>query len=154
MAEPQQRDDGDFELDSTCELAGPLTVEIGEGEQSFSLLADGEEPDFHTAGGFQGGVSQHYYLALTVGDVAPERYDRLLVEVETYAVGECPDDGLPCGTSDWGQTFVLGGPDQRWTLDDGQVVETGIFMPHYDQVMVQVTVTDPCNRVGWAQHRW
>lgn len=142
--------DAEFELDPSCELPGELTIELGDGADDFLPLADGEAPEIYS--GPQGG--HHHYVAVRVGEVALDRYDRLELEIDAYLPGECPDDGEPCDDGPWHQTLVLGG-DPQWRVVEGNVEEYGIpVLMDGDDVVVQVRVMDPCGREGWAQHRW
>lgn len=142
--------DAEFELDPTCELEGTLTVEVGDGFEEFVPLDDGQAPAIYS--GPQGG--RHHFVAVRVGNVALERYDRLELELDAYFPGECPDDGEPCEATSWSQTLVLGG-DPEWRVVDGSVEEYGIAVQmDGEDVVVQARVLDPCGREGWAQHRW
>ncbi len=142
--------EAEFELDASCELEGTLTVEVGDGANEFLPLADGESPQMYS--GPQGGA--HHYVAVRIGDVALDRYDRIQVEIDAYFPDECPDDGEPCGPSAFTQTLVLGG-SPAWRVVDGAVEEYGIVVPmNGEDVTVQVRALDPCGREGWAQQRW
>lgn len=142
--------DAEFELDPTCELPGELTVEIGDGPSDLGLLDDGEPPELYS--GPQGG--QHHYVAIRVGNVALDRYDRIEVEIDAYLPDECPDDGEPCAAGSFSQTLVLGG-SPPWRVVDGYVEEYGIpVQMNGEDVVVQVHALDPCGREGWVQHRW
>lgn len=142
--------DAEFELDATCELEGTLTVELGDGASELRPLADGEAPELYS--GPQGG--RHHYVAIRVGDVALDRYDRLELQLDAYLPGECPDDGEPCAPGSFSHTLVLGG-SPPWRVIDGGVEEYGIVVPmDGEDVVVQAQVLDPCGREGWAQHRW
>ncbi len=138
----------DFQLDETCELPGELTVALGEGPDDFLPLADGDQPEYYA--GFQGGG--HSFFSVQVGNVELSRYDRLEVALDVYYPEECPDDGTHCGPSYGRRVVVLDG--EPWTLVEGMVQEHGILMQLEGQTVAQVTVRDPCGRVGWAQHRW
>lgn len=142
--------EAEFELDPTCELAGELTVEVGEGPDEFLPLAQGDAPEYYQ--GPQGGG--HHYVAVRIGNVSPEHYDRVELTVDGYYEGQCPDDGSPCGEGWYSRTLVLGGGNPAWRMVDGSVEEYGIIVPLDGGEVIQAQVRDPCGREGWDQHRW
>src|SRR5262245_4279217 len=62
---------GEFELDPSCMLDGTLEVELGDGSNGFTPLADGESPVTHH--GPQGGT--HMWIGVRIGNLALDRYD-------------------------------------------------------------------------------
>jgi len=143
--------DAVFMLDPSCTLDGTLTVEIGQGPDSFTALADGEMPTVYQ--GFQGG--EHMFFAVRIGNVSLERYDALQVHLALLDEATCPEGTSPCEVPMFtDRTLVLGGT-MPLRVVDGAVEEYGIrtILEGAASVM-QVDVLDPCGQVGVAQHRW
>lgn len=155
----------DFELDPSCTLGGELDVRLGQGADSFSAFTSEEGGKPITHQGPQGGGG-HSFIAVQVGDVVPEFYDRVELTLTELSYDDCedtddivdPDDpedteGFCAPHEGSSETFVLGG-DPPWRLVDGMVEEYGIRMFFEDEGGLQAYVRDPCGREGTARYRW
>ena len=134
-----------FQLDPSCKLTGTLSVEAGQGETAYAPLAAGESIVIHH--GSQGGI--HTVLALRVTNAALDVYDKLKVRLALTI-----DDGK---TIIGDRTLVLGAKKAVRVAVDGAVEEFGIvtfldWWPTDRTRTLTVTVTDPCGRVGTAEH--
>lgn len=133
-----------FQIDPTCELEGPLTVQLGDGETSFVPLNAGDWLGVHS--GAQGG--HHSWVSLKIAGADLQRYDLLKVVI-TITYG----DQLA------GQRNLLLGKAVPLALtEDGLIEANGIVVfigggpPDGVSAKVDVTVTDPCARVATAAH--
>lgn len=142
-----------FEIDPSCELAGALVVEVGDGTVGFAPLADGAGPPINY--GPQGGM--HVFAGVRVGNLELERSDRVRVRLGLFDAEACPTLGEPCtGDPSWGGgEWVFADPEAP-ELVDAHTIEEGAMAIVLDElpanVVLQAIVEDTCGRVGLAQH--
>jgi hypothetical protein len=141
-------DDGMLVEDPVCELTGVLELELGEGQEVYSPLADGQMPEVFN--GFQGG--QHIWLGVRVKNPDLERAS-LRIDIE---LSDCETDcGDPQNWSlDNDRTLVVGSrtitvTEAGWFEEEGMLVtlENWGVATHR---RVEMVVTDPCGRQGLA----
>lgn len=143
---------GEFVLEPSCELTGPLEVALGQGELSFTELAPGEEPTIHE--GTQGG--RHFWLGLRVANPALD-YPMLQVELAAELVdpAKCGEDpACDPWVSTGKREFVLG-PDLR--VEGATIEEFGLLLvisiwPDDLERRIRLELLDPCGREGSVEH--
>lgn len=146
---------GDFELDPSCMLDDMLEVELGDGSDGFTPLADRESPVTHH--GPQGGT--HMWLGVRIGNLALDRYDVVRVTTGLFDPSQCEPEGAPCeAPAQWdaGQ-WVLGDDEPLDPIDEHTIEQdqlTAIFDIHGQELVLQAWIEDPCGQVGLAQHRF
>ncbi len=147
---------GEFALDPSCMLDDALAVELGDGTEGFTPLADGEGPMLHF--GPQGG--SHFWLGLRVGNLVLDRYDLVRVTTGIFDPTQCESSDAPCvGPPAWHSgEWVLGDvipldPIDEHTIEQDQLtaVVDGI---EGEEVVVQVRVEDPCGQIGLDERRF
>ncbi len=138
-----------FMLDPSCTLEGDLELVLGQGETEFSALGPDEVPMINY--GFQGG--QHIWAALQVHNPALD-YPQLKVEitVSTCGSGNCDDPNN--WNLDTTRELVPDGTTLRVT-DEGwfEQIQMVVIVDSYGsgtQGRVEMLVTDPCGRQGYA----
>ncbi len=144
-----ESNEDEFEFDPSCSLTGPLELALGEGETEFRPLGEGEAP--HLYFGFQGG--QHVWSAVRVLNPATD-YPKLQVDITlSYcSVDDCSDP------SSWqvDNTRRLVPDETTMTVtEEGWFEQTRMLVLAYGystggQGRLEVTVTDPCGRQGYA----
>lgn len=156
---------GGFQIDPTCELTGPLELELGYGELVFNTLPEGHV--FKVTFGAQGG--SHVYGALRLNNPAPD-HPSLEVVFELLSDEDCGPvfDEVDVAALGWAyseEELEEECPPQRtgfrhgllrpplYTTEDGAVEAAGIIIFHTlygggGGERVRLSVRDPCGRVG------
>lgn len=143
-------DTSKFVEDPTCELTGELEVTLGEGQDSFSALAPGQEPEIYF--GAQGG--QHMWLGVRVDNPAP---DRPLLKVRVsmeYCDADCENPASWVGDN---VREIVADESTLTTTGAGQLEVTGILAQIFNWELgssrrIEMLVTDPCSRQGLIVH--
>lgn len=139
-----------FVEDPTCELSGELEVELGEGEDSFTVLDAGEQPQ--TYSGFQGG--QHVWLGVRVSNADLERpLLKILVRMQ-YCDADCDD---PASWQIDNVRQLVADPSTMTTTSEGWFEVSSMLVQVYNWQFassrrVEMIVTDPCGRQGLIVH--
>ena len=145
---------GGFRVDPSCTLTGTLQVEIGQGEQAYEALSDGEKPVVYH--GPQGG--SHVFGGLRVTNPAVD-FPRLRAEFRVDDdVPERCDVPDPCPPGKVARRRVDLGPDLNVGAG-GAVEEAGIvlFLDPYnlsDSGVITLDVQDACDRRGRVEHTY
>jgi hypothetical protein len=137
-----------FVEDPTCELTGDLVIELGEGEDEFVALAAGELPSLNF--GVQGG--QHVWLAVRVKNPALDRPSLKIQATMSYCLDSC--DNPANWQDDVVREIVVGSrtltvTDEGWFEQASILVILGNWGSGLER-RVEVLVTDPCSRQGYA----
>jgi len=137
-----------FLEDPSCLLQGPLELQLGEGEHEFSPLEPDELPELHF--GFQGG--QHVWMAVQVKNPDLERRQLKIRTKLDYCNDDC--DVLANWATDIVRELVVDDATIRIT-PEGWMEQTRILVTVFDWVgakhqRVEMLVTDPCGRQGFA----
>lgn len=151
---------GGWEILENCPAHGPLTVELGQGDQTpFEPLPNGAVPALHYASEAQGGSSSHVFLGVRVlnPDLAHKRF---LLE---FATCSGPKTAPGSWSGRWGGPAIHGLPDcpatefrrtlqASATMKDaggGSIGRGGVIVfAGPPLVWAAVRVTDECGRVG------
>jgi hypothetical protein len=138
-----------FQFDPECMLEGELELAFGQGQEQFDPLGPDEVPDL--VYGFQGG--QHIWAALQIHNPALD-HPMLLVSitVSTCSASDCSDP------SDWtidNTRELVAGPSELTSTDEGwfEVLRMLVTVEAYGPGSlgrVEMLVTDPCGRQGFA----
>lgn len=141
-------DTSKFVIDEACELTGDLELVIGQGETEFSPLAEGELPELEF--GFQGG--QHVWMAFQVQNPDLERPQLKIRANVDYCDANCDDQ------ANWQTDNVrelVADESTLTTTDEGWLEQTRILVTVFawanaSNRRVELLVTDPCGRQGYA----
>ena len=144
-------DTSSFVEDPSCELTGDLDLQFGEGEDSFTPLAEGEMPALEF--GFQGG--QHAWLGVQVRNADLER-TQLKIRVSMRMCDADCDNPASWATDNVRELVVSG--DQLRVTDEGYYEVDSILVQVFNwtgfaEQGVDMLVTDPCGRQGVIMQR-
>jgi hypothetical protein len=145
--------DSEFAIDPSCELTGPLEVALGERDPTFAPYQELQEPTLHE--GAQGG--HHLCLALRVAEPALD-YPllKVVLDADFDDPNRCADEPACDPWVNTGHRELVLGPELPV---NGDSVEEGDFIlvislwPEELVRRIRLEVTDPCGRVGTAEHR-
>ena len=144
-------DTSQFMEDPSCELSGDLELQLGEGEDSFTPLLEGEMPALEF--GFQGG--QHAWLGVQVRNADLER-PQLKIRVSMRMCDTDCDNPASWATDNVREIVVSG--EQLRVTDDGYYEVDSMLVQVFNwtgfaKQGLDMLVTDPCGRQGLIMQR-
>jgi hypothetical protein len=143
----------EFMLAEDCELSGALEVELGQGQDEFSLLAPLQEPTLYE--GAQGG--HHFWLALRVDNAALDYpLIQVVFDAEVFDEDRCGTDPECDPWIGTGHRELTLGPELPLN-DDGVVEQTSLLLvisiwPVDVERRLRLFAEDECGREAMIEH--